>query len=100
MPQRIQRKRTIGASIPLAAIYVGRPTKWGNPFRVGTGMCPTVADAVECYRLHVTVGEGRHLPFEELRGKDLVCWCPAEQPCHAEILLELSNQEKPRCQPS
>lgn len=27
----------------------------------------------------------------ELRGKDLACWCPLGQPCHADVLLELAN---------
>lgn len=31
----------------------------------------------------------RRLP--ELRGKDLACWCPLDKPCHADVLLELSN---------
>lgn len=29
----------------------------------------------------------------ELRGKDLVCWCPLDQPCHADVLLELANRD-------
>ena len=27
----------------------------------------------------------------ELRGKDLACWCPLDEPCHADVLLELAN---------
>ena len=27
----------------------------------------------------------------ELRGKDLACWCGLDQPCHADVLLELAN---------
>jgi hypothetical protein len=27
-----------------------------------------------------------------LRGHDLVCWCPLDQPCHADVLLELANR--------
>lgn len=29
--------------------------------------------------------------IEELAGKNLACWCPLDQPCHADILLELAN---------
>ncbi len=29
--------------------------------------------------------------FYQLRGKDLACWCPLDQPCHADVLLELAN---------
>ena len=32
MPDRIQRKRTKDWKMPVNAIYVGRPTRWGNPF--------------------------------------------------------------------
>ena len=35
MPERIQRKRTRGWRMPEGAVYVGRPTKWGNLFKVG-----------------------------------------------------------------
>ncbi|WP_019732123.1 DUF4326 domain-containing protein [Mycobacterium avium] len=30
---------------------------------------------------------------DELAGHDLACWCPPDQPCHADVLLELANQE-------
>ena len=33
-PKRIQRKRTKGWRMPAGAIYVGRPTKWGNHIRI------------------------------------------------------------------
>jgi hypothetical protein len=78
--------------VPTGAIYVGRPTKWGNPFRIGSGMAPTREEAIEIYRTHITKGLGVALleDLEELRGKDLVCWC-APLPCHADVLLELAN---------
>ena len=37
-PQRIQRQRTKGWRMPEGAVYVGRPTKWGNPFEAY--LCP------------------------------------------------------------
>ncbi len=33
----------------------------------------------------------RPLDFTELRGKDLACWCKPDQPCHADVLLEIAN---------
>lgn len=27
----------------------------------------------------------------ELAGCDLACWCPLDQPCHADVLLEIAN---------
>ena len=31
----------------------------------------------------------------ELRGHDLACWCPLDQPCHADVLIELANEVTP-----
>lgn len=100
-PRRIQRKRTKGWRMPEGAVYVGRPTKWGNPYRVGPETRAAFAvsaaqRAVNQYRLLVSqmVERGR-LDLEELRGKHLACWCPLDQPCHADVLLELANRSCP-----
>ncbi|GGW15819.1 hypothetical protein GCM10018980_51400 [Streptomyces capoamus] len=29
----------------------------------------------------------------ELTGRDLMCWCPLDEPCHADVLLEIANQQ-------
>ena len=100
MPQRIQRQRTKGWKMPAEAVYVGRPTKFGNPFRPGDGVCQSTKDAVEKYRLWIETGAnyaGDQAPptTEEiagLQGKDLACWCKAGEPCHADVLLELANR--------
>ncbi len=103
MPVRIQRKRTKGFRLPTGCIYVGRPSKWGNPYAMGgvtlagiTAGPQTRSDVVEMFRANF-VNEG--LDATELRGKDLACWCPLEDgeenrvPCHADVLLELANRE-------
>lgn len=92
-PRRIQRRRERGWRQPQNAIYVGRPSKWGNPFdnpRMST------EERVRRYRqallsgqLDVTVEEVRR----ELRGRDLACWCPLDRPCHADVLLEVAGTE-------
>jgi hypothetical protein len=95
--------------MPEGAVYVGRPSRWGNPFRVGdesafVGADPvmnldeeplTARDVAALFRmalhrdqLRVTVDQ-----VAELAGKDLACWCPLDQPCHADVLLELANPE-------
>jgi hypothetical protein len=165
MPERIQRKRTPGYRMPPGAVYVGRPTKWGNPFGYRThtglarvpGVCDpaaeweyegrisadgarhdyhhpdgritvcnvrymTRAEVVLMFRLALLgedtpamrsafpsgrgkwlgrwVGEGKDMHREyttvedvrrELAGKDLACWCPLDQPCHADVYLEVAN---------
>lgn len=108
MPIRIQRKRTRGWRMPAGAVYVGRPTKFGNHWTLkayfDAGYKSSEEEAakvcVEAFRAWL---EGRHhwghpipLPpvpdLEELRGKDLACWCKPGAWCHADILLELANE--------
>jgi hypothetical protein len=147
-PKRIQRKRTNGWRMPEGAVYVGRGSKWGNPFVVGetqirmpaldgsnweyegrlhktsgqmeafhtSELIPsedgrlqyrviwqrienaTREQVIELYRQRVLrrdpeVGRGPRLSEirDALAGHDLACWCPIDQPCHADVLLELAN---------
>lgn len=86
---RIQRRRTRGWRMPEGAVYVGRGSKWGNPYRIGTCMIPDAQAAVDAFRANLPMT----LDCSELRGRDLVCWCALDgSPCHADILLELSNK--------
>lgn len=111
MPKRIQRKRTQGWRMPKGAVYVGRPTRWGNPYRVGsmtyltgknTGNKIDAAGTVRMFR-HAVMGDhnaaARGTIRAELAGKDLVCWCPLDQPCHADVLLEVANATEGGDQP-
>jgi len=95
IPKRIQRKRTKGWRMPSNAVYVGRRTMWGNPFKVGSwiqvGDAPagfvTAQLAVDLFRwMEPPAYEASGLTL--LRGKDLACWCPLDSPCHADVLLE------------
>ncbi len=104
-PKRIQRKRKRGWKMPRSTLYVGRPTKWGNPYRVNEReaeqmqdwhacSCASVAviqfrDDLEQGRLRISVEDVKR----ELRGKNLACWCPLGEECHADVLLEIANQK-------
>lgn len=135
--------------MPEGAVYVGRPSPWGNPFpakandavwmAVALGEHGTQegkrAAAVKMYRwwmsgadpatfpaatdepsgsaveysdgqirhmsdivsgmgMMMWLREPLHIPprpdLTPLKGRDLVCWCPPDQPCHADVLLELA----------
>jgi hypothetical protein len=104
MNVRIQRRRTKGWRMPPGAIYVGRPTVYGNPFTVArafTELCDVMVPAtdlmsrfvaVQAYRSWITAEVVDHtIDLELLRGHDLACWCPLDQPCHADVLLELTR---------
>ena len=104
-PQRIQRKRARGWRMPDGAVYVGRPTEWGNPWKVGDRLmlewpldasgrlCREVVItpelAVALYRIAFTPDATEIR--EQFADRDLACWCPLSQPCHADVLLELAN---------
>lgn len=99
-PKRIQMRRSAGWKKPAGAIYVGRPTIWGNPWRVGGRAHGALGprEAVTEYERALTTGaltdrEGRALfdRIGELRGHDLACWCEPQQPCHADVLLRYAN---------
>jgi hypothetical protein len=85
--------------MPPNTIYVGRPTSMGNPIRAGMWRGYTAEDAVRDFRRWVT-GDMAVRSFGKppamndikgLRGYNLACWCPLDQPCHADVLLELAN---------
>jgi len=98
MPKRIQRKRTKGWRMPPNTVYVGRPTMWGNPLRVGQRIvwkgqlwCGfTQEDCLDFYEAYISTFSLK-LIWELLEGKNLACWCPLDQPCHADILLRIAN---------
>ena len=101
-PKRIQRKRTQGYRMPPGAVYVGRPSKWANIFRIGSIGVPDAETATALYRQEILTRGGswqdlRLDAVRELRGKDLACWCRLEDkdgnrvPCHADVLLEIAN---------
>jgi hypothetical protein len=94
-PKRIQRSREKGWKMPANAIYVGRPTVWGNPYVVGSqlmnGETLTAGKAVELYEQHLADNFSERDIRHCLRGKDLACWCALDQPCHADVLLRIAN---------
>ncbi len=109
MPKRIQRKRTKGWRKPEGAVNVTRPGKWGNPFTVKamkdagyiTSDSKAAVICVEAFKAwmlgqkHWAHGIPMKNPpnAEELRGKDLMCYCDLDDPCHADVLLEIANAE-------
>jgi hypothetical protein len=99
-PKRVQRSRRKGSRLPAGAVVVSRPGRWGNPYTLPKGVPATRemrAKVVSWYRIDLEAGA---LPYDaddvraELGGKDLACWCPLDQPCHADVLLEFANARR------
>lgn len=106
-PSRVQRKRARGWKMPPNTVYVGRPSKWGNPFIVrksGGVYTAKVMNVRHAWQLYKSVAsENEALVTDarsELRGKNLACWCalpsnPYEpDTCHAAVLLEIANMKE------
>lgn len=78
-------------------VYIGRPSKWGNPFTHLKGntlaefRVETREQAVESYREYLLNNTSLMNDLHELKGKVLGCWC-SPQSCHGDILVELANR--------
>ncbi len=73
---------------PTGAVYIGRGSPWGNPFKIGPD-----GDRAAVVAKHEAWLRGRHellRTIGELRGRDLVCFC-APATCHGDLLLRLAN---------
>lgn len=90
MPE-VKRRAGLYGKIPEGARFVGRPSRWGNPFKIGPD--GTRDGVIELYRRALLAGE-LSVSVEdvrrELRGRDLYCYC-APEPCHGDVLLEVAN---------
>jgi hypothetical protein len=96
MPPRVWNRKT--ERPPAGAIWVGRPSKWGNPYSEIPGvvapefMVESHGEAVSKYREYLEANPALlDDARKELRGKDLICVCHPK-PCHAAVLFEISNR--------
>lgn len=86
---RVLNAREVGRHVE-GAVYVGRPSLFGNPFRIGPDAARDVVIAK--YRAWLMAQPVLLARVKsELRGKDLVCWCSPEA-CHADVLIDVANQ--------
>jgi hypothetical protein len=95
MPERIRLSRAKGWRKPPDTVTVARPSRWGNPFVIREhGGDLTREEAVARFREALLDGR---LPFEtdevkqQLRGKNVACWCPLDAACHGDVLLDVAN---------
>lgn len=88
MPRVHNRHHATSSFIPADAVYVGRPSKWGNPFQIGKD--GDRDQVVRKYRAYIEGQPELLAALPELKGKDLVCWC-APASCHADVLVAMAN---------
>ncbi len=90
MPQRIKRAG-FRARLPPNTKLVARPTRWANPFRVGIE-ARDHGEAQTLFRRHLKDNAALvERAKAELNGFDLACYCALDQPCHADVWLEIVN---------
>jgi hypothetical protein len=102
--KRVRLSRAKGWRMPPNTVKVDRATCWGNPFVVGRH--GTAAECVDLYRKlasgliclstgniqeQQTARANMLVARTDLRGRNLACWCALDKPCHADVLLEISN---------
>ena len=72
-------------------VYIGRPSIWGNPYKVSEGM--TRKEAINAYRdwiLYSPDAAEQRSQIHTLKGKTLGCWCKPKA-CHGDVLVEIIN---------
>ncbi|NBW15032.1 MAG: DUF4326 domain-containing protein [Caulobacteraceae bacterium] len=104
VPIRVRRSRSRGWRKPPWTVNVARPGRFGNPFAEGKPaqgvpepwLGVVARDKADAARLHREWIDACGLPpgcdLETLRGRNLMCWCPLDGPCHADYLLILANR--------
>lgn len=77
-------------------IYIGRPSKWGNPFSHKDGTLAkykvsTVNEAIQKYEEFIRSNEVLMNSISELKDVTLGCWCHPN-PCHGDVLIKLVKE--------
>lgn len=89
MPRVYNKRRP--REIPKDAVYVGRPSRWGNPYK--HSKTKTREQAIHEFQVYAELKDFYEKDWlKPLRGKDLVCWC-SPLTCHADILLRMANED-------
>jgi hypothetical protein len=72
-------------------IYIGRPSKWGNPFMIGRD--GTREEVIEKYKKYVVTQTHLIRDLVELKDKVLGCWCKPKA-CHGDVLIEMARSNR------
>jgi len=74
-------------------VYIGRPSKWGNPFNIGKD--GTREEVIEKYEQYLLGNKQLMDALSELKDKTLGCWCKP-LPCHGDVLVEQVRRREDR----
>ena len=82
-PAVIKRRR--GQKLPEGAVYIGRPSRWGNPFKISKDV--SREQTIELYREHLAQHPELVDDLARRKPTGLACWC-APLPCHGDLLAD------------
>lgn len=85
-----KNKLVVHCKKDLYDVYIGRPSKWGNPFEIGKD--GNRLEVIEKYKEYLLNNPILLNEIEELRGKVLGCWCRPKK-CHGDVIIELLNNK-------
>ncbi len=108
VPKRVQLRRAKGWKMPANTVKIDRTTKWGNPFVV----TPEISreQSIDFFKRMMAGQPAKGLALseaeqqekralilahiDELRGRNLACWCSLDGACHGDVLLEFANAKE------
>lgn len=91
-PTRIQRTLSRSIRPPENSVYVGQGSAFDNPYPIRKGQDAQQAKKLyEQWVMDPRRSELRQNVRTYLKGKNLICWCSLEEPCHADVLLGIAN---------
>jgi hypothetical protein len=76
---------------PPYQVYIGRPSKWGNPFVIGRD--GTRKEVIQKYEEWIRTQPELMEALPEIAGAVLGCWCSPKQQCHGDVLIKLCKEK-------
>jgi len=86
MPKVLNKKLH---GVPTGAVYIGRPSIWGNPFVIGKD--GTRDEVIAKFEAYILRRPDLLAQLSKLAGRDVVCWC-APARCHGDVLVQMANE--------
>jgi hypothetical protein len=87
-PRLLNKMKLTRTEQPRDAIYIGRGSKWGNPFRIGPD--GNRDDVIAQHEYWLAHQNDLLRKIDDLKGRDLICYC-SPLGCHGTLLMKLAN---------
>jgi len=88
---KVLNKKTMKVEDAVNSVYIGRGSKWGNPFRIGVDGSRDIV--ISKYIEYLYDNDRLISDIYQLKGKNLICYC-SPLACHGDVLIKLANRGK------